>query len=106
MHKYKAFRNRVFWKICNLAGVRESQILPGWARFVRFLLFPVEMTGYFLTRSNYYDVMTDQYVINGARFSRTMFQMMIDSEMQSKFMFKRRKIDGEDIVVIYQTHID
>ena len=63
-------------------------MLPWWARCIRFVLFPVEVFGWALTRQNHYDILTDTYLIHGMRFSGRCFELLA-AEGECVYKFKR-----------------
>jgi len=82
------FRVKAFHQICNFFFLPEGQILPWWARCIRFALFPVEMLGWALTRPNHYDLLTDSYMIYGIKYHGPFFRCLA-AEGECVYRFRR-----------------
>ena len=54
-------------------GILEGQVLPRWAVFIRFLLFPVKMARWWMKDGEGYQCMTDTWIIHGIEYSDDMF---------------------------------
>jgi len=82
------FRVKTFHRVCDFFSLPECVVLPWWARCIRFVLFPVEVFGWALTRQNHYDILTDTYLIHGVRFSGRCFELLA-AEGKCVYKFKR-----------------
>jgi hypothetical protein len=69
---FHAERLRLFYRLIR-PFVPAGAFLPWWARCLRFLFLPVETLGYFLTRPNHWDPLSDTFVIHGVRYSAAVF---------------------------------
>lgn len=92
------FRVKAFHQICDFFSLPEGQILPWWARCIRFALFPVEMLGWALTRPNHYDPLTDSYTIYGIKYNGPFFRCLaIDGECVYRFRREGNLVVAERI---------
>ena len=55
-------------------GVKEGEISPKWLLAVRFVLFPLQSSRWWLNDSEGYQIHTDTWKINGLEFSSTYFE--------------------------------
>ena len=86
---YFRFRSRLFRSMIR-RHVPEGCILPWWALGVRTVLFPQEMLGHFLSRSNHYDVRTNTWLIHGVRYHDELFRRFAAPDEKGLYRFKRK----------------
>jgi hypothetical protein len=80
------FRVKTFHWVCDFFSLPEGKLLPKWAICAKFVLFPVEMLGWALTRPNHYDLLSDSYTIYGIKYDGSFFRCLAaDSECVYRF---------------------
>ena len=66
-------RSKFFIWVKRRFGITTGQVLPNWALFIRFLLFPIRMTRWWIEKGEGYQCMTDTWIIHGIEYSDVLF---------------------------------
>lgn len=104
MRKKIGRRRKLFWWVINKGGVPEDNILPKWAKCLRFLLFPIETTHYmYIDKNSIYDSQRDSFRIFGVDYSRQFFQNFVQEKPFLKVYLEI--VQREDAYVTIRQHV-